>query len=66
MPHGLEQVTRDELLLSQLGTELQAPFPNRWSCPEVQKWPYGYDVFEEVQEAVCKDPVSERSASASL
>ncbi|KAK5168699.1 uncharacterized protein LTR77_006008 [Saxophila tyrrhenica] len=66
MQDGPEQVSRDELFLSQLGSELQAPYPSRWSCPDVQKWLYGYNAFKEVQEAVQQDPFREWSFSASL
>ncbi|KAI1288164.1 hypothetical protein F5Y03DRAFT_380115 [Xylaria venustula] len=53
---GPEQEARDELFLSQLGKEPIAPFPSRWTCPQVQPWLFGYDAYREVQEAVSKDP----------
>lgn len=56
MPDGPAQENRDEIFLSQLGKELQGAFPSRWTCPEVQPWLYGYDAFQEVAEAVSKDP----------
>ncbi len=56
MPNGPEQEARDELFLSQLGKELNPPFPSRWTCPQVQPWLYGYDAYREVEEAVSKDP----------
>lgn len=56
MPDGPAQEKRDEIFLSQLGKELQGAFPSRWTCPEVQPWLYGYDAFQEVAEAVSKDP----------
>ncbi|KAI3335799.1 hypothetical protein F4824DRAFT_144826 [Ustulina deusta] len=56
MPNGPEQEARDELFLSQLGREPNAPFPSRWTCPQVQPWLYGYDAYREVEEAVSKDP----------
>ncbi|GAW19461.1 hypothetical protein ANO14919_089480 [Xylariales sp. No.14919] len=56
MRDGPEQEARDELFLSQLGKEVKAPFPSRWSCPKVQPWLYGYDAYREVEEAVSKDP----------
>lgn len=52
MPDGPEQEARDKVFLSQLGKELKAPFPSRWTCPQVQPWLYGYDAFKEVEEAV--------------
>lgn len=51
MKDGPEQQARDELFLSQLGKEIQAPFPSRWTCPDVQRWLYGYNVNKELQEA---------------
>ncbi|WAO96154.1 FAD-binding-3 domain-containing protein [Fusarium falciforme] len=51
MKDGPEQRARDELFLSQLGKEIQAPFPSRWTCPDVQRWLYGYNVNKELQEA---------------
>ncbi|KAI0532300.1 hypothetical protein GGR58DRAFT_188376 [Xylaria digitata] len=56
MRDGPDQEARDKLFLSQLGKEPQAPFPSRWTCPKVQPWLYGYDAYQEVQEAVLKDP----------
>ena len=52
MPNGPEQERRDELMLRQLGKELQGAFPSRWTCPEVQPWLYGYDAMKEVEAAV--------------
>jgi salicylate hydroxylase len=45
---GSAQEKRDELMLGQLGKELQGAFPSRWTCPEVQPWLYGYDAMKEV------------------
>ncbi|KAI8622930.1 hypothetical protein F5Y19DRAFT_460555 [Xylariaceae sp. FL1651] len=56
MPKGAEQEARDEVFLSQLGKEIRGPFPSRWTCPQVQPWLYGYDAYQEVEEAVSKDP----------
>ncbi|KAI0397102.1 hypothetical protein F5Y17DRAFT_31249 [Xylariaceae sp. FL0594] len=56
MSNGPDQEARDEVFLSQLGKEVKAPFPSRWTCPQVQSWLYGYDAYQEVQEAVLKDP----------
>ncbi|TGJ78511.1 hypothetical protein E0Z10_g10251 [Xylaria hypoxylon] len=56
MRNGPDQEARDELFLSQLGKEPKAPFPSRWTCPKVQPWLYGYDAYQEVEEAVSKDP----------
>ncbi|KAI0017129.1 hypothetical protein F4780DRAFT_620102 [Xylariomycetidae sp. FL0641] len=54
MVNGPEQEARDELFLSQLGQELKAPFPSRWTCPDTQPWLFGYDAYREVEEAVKK------------
>lgn len=56
MLDGPEQEARDTLFLSQLGKELRGPFPSRWTCPEVQPWLYGYDVFEQVDDAIRAHP----------
>lgn len=56
MPDGPEQSARDEIFLSQLGKELKGTFPSRWTCPEVQPWLYGYDAYEEVENAVKEEP----------
>lgn len=56
MPNGPEQEIRDELFLSQLGKELKGPFPSRWTCPLVQPWLYGYDAYQEVADAIKKEP----------
>jgi salicylate hydroxylase len=66
MLDGPEQEKRDEIFLSQLGkTDLKAPFPSRWTCPEVQPWLYGYDAYQEVYEALAREPFDTPSASAS-
>ncbi|USP82776.1 hypothetical protein yc1106_10050 [Curvularia clavata] len=46
---GPEQALRDAKMLKQLGKDLEAPFPSRWTCPEVQPWLYGYNATEEVK-----------------
>jgi len=51
---GPEQASRDEMMLQQLGKELQGAFPSRWTCPEVQPWLYGYNANEEVEAAMRK------------
>ena len=57
MQDGPAQVARDELFASQLNaTELKAPFPSRWTCPEVQPWLYGYDAFAVVESAIKEEP----------
>ncbi|RGP75345.1 FAD binding domain-containing [Fusarium longipes] len=66
MLDGPEQEKRDEIFLSQLGkADLKAPFPSRWTCPEVQPWLYGYDAYQEVYEALAREPFNTPSASAS-
>lgn len=54
---GPEQEARDAIFLSQLGKELQGPFPSRWTCPEVQPWLYGYDAYQEVEDAIKENPL---------
>jgi salicylate hydroxylase len=49
---GPEQEKRDELMLRQLGKELEGASPSRWTCPEVQSWLYGYDAVAEVEAAM--------------
>ncbi|KAI0876395.1 hypothetical protein GGS24DRAFT_451284 [Hypoxylon argillaceum] len=56
MRNGPEQEARDELFLSQLGKEVKGPFPSRWTCPQVQPWLYRYDAYEEVEDAISKNP----------
>lgn len=46
---GPEQTLRDASMLEQLGGNPKAPFPSRWTCPEVQPWLYGYNAIEEVE-----------------
>ncbi|WPH03792.1 FAD/NAD(P)-binding domain-containing protein [Acrodontium crateriforme] len=56
MDDGAEQQTRDDLMLSQLGKEINCKFPSRWQCPEVQPWLYGYDAWKEVEVALQESP----------
>jgi salicylate hydroxylase len=50
---GPEQETRDTLMLGMLADRIvKAPFPSRWTCPEVQPWLYGYDAVKEVEDAM--------------
>lgn len=57
MPDGPEQEARDEIFAAHTrGEPIQPPFPSRWSCPKVQAWLYGYDAFQEVEEAVKREP----------
>lgn len=65
MPNGAEQEARDELFRSRFEKEDETdePFPSRWTCPVVQRWLYGYDAVNEVDEAVKRDS---GFASASL
>jgi salicylate hydroxylase len=60
MRDGPEQETRDRLFLSQLGKQVVAPFPSRWTCPQVQSWLYGYDAYSEVQLLIDKNQPFER------
>ena len=56
MEDGPEQEKRDALFLSMLGKEVKAPFPSRWTCPEIQKFLYGYDAYAEAEKAYQQDP----------
>ncbi|KAI5358455.1 putative FAD-binding domain, FAD/NAD(P)-binding domain superfamily [Septoria linicola] len=58
MIDGPEQEQRDELMLSQLGKDIDVKFPSRWQCPQVQPWLYGYDAKEEVENALKAHPLS--------
>lgn len=53
---GKEQQERDNLMLSMLGNEVKAPFPSRWTCPERQKWLYGYNAYASADEAFKANP----------
>ncbi|KAJ9131778.1 FAD binding domain-containing protein [Pleurostoma richardsiae] len=57
LPDGPDQEARDKIFLSQLGKELQGPFPSRWTCPVVQPWLYGYDAYDEVEKALRTEPI---------
>jgi salicylate hydroxylase len=50
---GLEQEARDKLMVGMLDDgAVKAPFPSRWTCPEVQPWLYGYDAVKDVEDAM--------------
>ncbi|KAI7585829.1 FAD/NAD(P)-binding domain-containing protein [Hortaea werneckii] len=66
MLDGPEQQARDELMLSQLGTQIDTKFPSRWQCPEVQPWLYGYDAQKETEAALRESPLSQRTLQAIL
>ncbi|KAK4104152.1 FAD/NAD(P)-binding domain-containing protein [Parathielavia hyrcaniae] len=53
---GEAQERRDALMLSMLGGEVKAPFPSRWTCPEIQKFLYGYDAYAEAEKAYRAKP----------
>ncbi|KAH9885035.1 FAD binding domain-containing protein [Xylariomycetidae sp. FL2044] len=60
MVNGPEQEARDRVFLSQLGREeVEAPFPSRWTCPQVQPWLFGYDAYAEVERAMRDNPFPE-------
>lgn len=59
---GPEQQARDELMLSQLGKQIDCKFPSRWQCPEVQPWLYGYDARQEVDQALQQWPFAASTA----
>ena len=53
---GEAQERRDALMLSMLGKEVKAPFPSRWTCPDVQSFLYGYDAYADVEKAYQENP----------
>lgn len=56
MPDGLDQEARDELMVSQLGKEIQGKYPIRHLCPVVQPWLYGYDAKRETEAELERAP----------
>ncbi|KAI2613662.1 FAD/NAD(P)-binding domain-containing protein [Hypoxylon fragiforme] len=57
MADGPAQRARDELLLSQLDSDVKKdPFPIRWCSPGLQSWIFSYDACAEVDKAVMNDP----------
>ncbi|KAK3359939.1 hypothetical protein B0T25DRAFT_601178 [Lasiosphaeria hispida] len=56
MEDGKAQEERDALMLGMLGGEVKAPFPSRWTCPEIQPFLYGYDAYAEAEKAFQADP----------
>ena len=56
MEDGEAQRARDARFESMLGGEPQAPFPSRWTCPEIQPFLYGYDAYAEAEKAFQEDP----------
>lgn len=56
MEDGEAQEKRDALMMSQLGKELEGPFPSRWTCPEIQPFLYGYDAYAEAEKAYLENP----------
>jgi salicylate hydroxylase len=63
MHDGVDQEARDALFLSQLGKDLTGPFPSRWTCPQVQPWLYGYNAYEEVEDAFKVHPFASLAVS---
>ncbi|KAK0635384.1 hypothetical protein B0T17DRAFT_516141 [Bombardia bombarda] len=56
---GEEQERRDELMVKAMipdGEGLKAPFPSRWTCPEIQPFLYGYDAYVEAEKAFRENP----------
>jgi salicylate hydroxylase len=53
---GEAQEERDALMVSMLGKELKAPFPSRWTCPEIQPFLYGYDAYAEAEKGYRENP----------
>lgn len=66
MVNGMEQQARDELMLSQLGTQITTRFPSRWQCPEVQPWLYGYDAQKETEAALREAPLGRARQARSV
>jgi salicylate hydroxylase len=56
MEDGEAQEKRDALMVSMLGKDLKAPFPSRWTCPEIQPFLYGYDAYAEAEKAYQGNP----------
>ncbi|KAI1466687.1 FAD/NAD(P)-binding domain-containing protein [Daldinia caldariorum] len=57
MIDGPKQRARDELLLSQIDSEVKdAPFPIRMCCSQAQSWLFSYDAYVEVDKAVGENP----------
>ncbi|KAK3685700.1 hypothetical protein B0T22DRAFT_226670 [Podospora appendiculata] len=54
---GEEQEKRDRRMVEMLEKgEIEAPFPSRWTDPEIQSFLYGYDAYEEAEKAYQEDP----------
>ena len=51
MHDGAEQEERDKIFASHSGMKATGKLPSRWTCPEVQPWLYGYDAYQEVEQA---------------
>ncbi|KIW49249.1 hypothetical protein PV05_10944 [Exophiala xenobiotica] len=66
MPDGEAQEQRDLLFASQLGKEISCKFPSRWTCPEIQPFLYGYDAYEQADEAANSRPFTHFSADEGL
>ena len=57
MEDGEAQERRDALMMDMLEKgEVKAPFPSRWTCPEVQPFLYGYDAYAEAEKAYQQNP----------
>ncbi|KXH25705.1 FAD dependent oxidoreductase [Colletotrichum simmondsii] len=58
MPDGPEQERRDEIMAASLapGEEPRPGFPSRWTCPDIQRFLYSYDAYEEAEAAYKQDP----------
>jgi salicylate hydroxylase len=56
MEDGEAQEKRDALMVSMLGKDLKAPFPSRWTCPEIQPFLYGYGAYAEAEKAYQENP----------
>ncbi|KAK3325695.1 hypothetical protein B0H66DRAFT_135178 [Apodospora peruviana] len=56
MEDGEAQQKRDKLMTSMIDTEPVAPFPSRWTCPDIQSFLYGYDAYAEAEAAYRANP----------
>ncbi|KAK5196522.1 hypothetical protein LTR92_004067 [Exophiala xenobiotica] len=63
MPDGEAQEQRDLLFASQLGKEVSCKFPSRWTCPEIQPFLYGYDAYQQADEAVKARPFTDSAGN---
>ena len=51
LPDGPEQMARDAAMADEVAGVHFIQSPNQWSDPTTQRWAYGYDAAEAIQEA---------------